>query len=87
MNNELDIAVRRVYELKKNNRTWSFSFIVSKVSNWNRVDYSTLYREIMRRNKKRKKVKAESKIPFVDESRKLGKREPKEDENIPWWNK
>lgn len=69
---ELDEAVKRVYQIKKENKGWGFSMVVSKVSEWHKIDYELLMGEIIRKNKMRIGTKRKTKVLY-----------PK----IPYWMK
>jgi hypothetical protein len=71
--NELENAVTRVFELRKNNPKWDIQMIVSKVSTWNRVDYNTLFKEILKRKKKKKSFSISEKM------------QEEEEFQPPWW--
>ena len=71
---ELNVAIARIYELKKNNPKWSMKLIIGRVADWNKLDYNVLSGEIRRRNYKKKKVIK----PIVVEP-------TQEDFQPPWW--
>ena len=53
-NDPVRIAVARVFEMRKNNSEWSFSFIVNKVADWHKVSFNVIMGRVLEMNKRSK---------------------------------
>ena len=87
MNNDpVRIAVNRVFEMRKNNPTWSFSFIVGKVADWHKISFNVIMERVMIMNRKRTKKK----IAPINGNKKpkvIDRGEDGYPKNAPWWVK